>query len=237
MSAGSSLTNTKAVLLDAEGTLIRLRDSPTRTYARIAERHGHSIPTSLLRDQLGPAIRARPVLPDSPLSSQAFAEFERAAWRDILSQTLGRWAADDPFFSELFDFYGSAQAWQAMPNARTALRALKRAGIALAVVSNMDARLPQILDALEIRPHLDALWFPAQSGLAKPDPSLFRAACKGLGAEPAEALYIGDRERDCLEGARKAGLQTLRFAPEATEAVELRDWAQLTERLGLSCGP
>lgn len=233
MSAGSSLKNAKAILLDAEGTLIRLRGSPTSTYARIAERHGHSIPAVVLREQLGPAIRARPVLPDSPLSSQAFAEFERATWREILSQTLGRWAGQDPFFSDLFDFYGSAQAWQAMPHACSALRALKRAGIGLAVVSNMDGRLPQILDALEIRPLLDALWFPAQSGLAKPDPSLYRAACEGLGAEPAEALYIGDRERDCLEGARKAGLQALRFDPQSSDTAELRDWAQLTKRLGL----
>ncbi|GAB3667785.1 hypothetical protein GCM10027589_33930 [Actinocorallia lasiicapitis] len=46
-----------------------------------------------------------------------------------------------------------------------------------------------------------------QLGRAKPDPSVFTAACSALSLAPAEVAYVGDDLRLDAIGARDAGLQ------------------------------
>ena len=115
-----------------------------------------------------------------------------------------------------------------------ALAQARAKGIELAVVSNMDSRLPAILESLELRPLLSAVYYPAESGRAKPDRALYLEACRALGVAPAHALYVGDRERDCLAGARQAGLAVLRYAPGSGDTEELHDWAELLDRVAAS---
>ena len=224
----------RALLLDAEGTLIQLREPAEQTYRSLAARHGYLIPEGALPQRLFPAIRNRPILPETPLDPAAFAEFERRSWRRLLAENLGSWAGDDPFFHELFQFYGAGEAWACMPNALPALAQARAKGIELAVVSNMDSRLPAILESLELRPLLSAVYYPAESGRAKPDRALYLEACRALGVAPAHALYVGDRERDCLAGARQAGLAVLRYAPGSGDSEALHDWAELLDRVAAS---
>ena len=93
---------------------------------------------------------------------------------------------------------------------------------------------PVVAGTLELRPLLSAVYYPAESGRAKPDRALYLEACRALGVAPAHALYVGDRERDCLAGARQAGLAVLRYAPGSGDTEELHAWADLLDRVAAS---
>ena len=94
-----------------------------------------------------------------------------------------------------------------LPGVREALGALRRRGLALAVVSNWDASLPARLDELGL--DVDAVVCAAELGALKPDPSLFRVALDRLGVRAERTLHVGDSPED-EAGARAAGIA---FAP------------------------
>jgi HAD superfamily hydrolase (TIGR01509 family) len=103
-------------------------------------------------------------------------------------------------------FIGSIR-FEALPGTRRSLRALRRRGLALAVVSNWD---------IGLRAHLDgaglgglAVVTSAEAGASKPAPAVFQLAIERLGVRPDRTLHVGDSEAD-EEGARAAGI---RFAP------------------------
>src|SRR5918999_2816302 len=94
-------------------------------------------------------------------------------------------------------------------DAAPALRELRAGGLRLAVASNWDASLPEVLERAGLRELVDAVVASAAVGAAKPDPALFHAALDAVGATPAEALHVGDSlERD-VGGARSAGLRAV----------------------------
>jgi len=222
----------RALLLDVYGTLLELREPPAEVYARFAKRHGiarapEDVARALANARIGPP----------PLEDVALAEVplrEREKWRTEVRAALGDAAADGPCFDALFAHYATAEPWRLVPDAAAALRVARARGIRLAVVSNMDARLPGILVELGVASELEALALPSTCGFAKPDPRIFRAALDALGLAPHDALYIGDREADCVAAARAAGLRALRLEPAGTPGAAgvLAGWADLSRALG-----
>ena len=194
----------RGVLLDAVGTLIRLREPVGATYARIAAEHGVAIPAWRLDDAFARVLRGAPPMP------AASADGERAWWRDVVRATfraadqMQRFADFERCFAALFDHYARADAWAAAPGAQAALAALRDEGRSLCVVSNFDRRLPAILGALDLAARVDLVWLPCDAGTAKPDPAFFRSACERLGLAPAACVSVGDDpEQDLERGARR----------------------------------
>jgi putative hydrolase of the HAD superfamily len=97
----------------------------------------------------------------------------------------------------------------------------------------MDARLPGLLAGLGLRQSLDVLVLPSTCGLAKPDPRIFAFALAQLGVSAEAALYVGDRETDCVAAARAAGLHAWRLDPEAPPGTAnvLTAWVEFGPRL------
>ncbi|MFW5747970.1 MAG: HAD family hydrolase, partial [bacterium] len=58
----------------------------------------------------------------------------------------------------------------------------------------------------------DTVVFSCEAGYAKPEPEIYRIALERLGAEADEAVFIGDGSSGELEGARRAGLDTVMAA-------------------------
>lgn len=160
-------------------------------------------------------------------------QLEREGWRALVRDVLGDAAADGPTFPALFSLYGTAAVWRVEPAAETALRRIREAGLRTGVVSNMDARLPRLLDALGLGRALDAVVVPASCGFAKPDARIFEAALAALAVSPEESVYVGDREEDCVGAARDAGLRGIRYAPGSEPGAPelLASWRDLPARL------
>ena len=219
----------RAVLFDAVGTLLVLREPVGATYARCARERGISASPEALQATFSHALRAMPpmLFPDRDAAQRQTAE--REWWRAVVRATFGAAAVAaapaevDRCFDALFAHFGGAAAWQTAPGAAELLAALRRRGLRTGVLSNFDHRLPALLDALGVTPLLDTVVLPADAGAAKPDPAIFRCALDRLGISAAEVVYVGDDAADDIAGATRAGLQAI----DVTRVSDLREIAAI----------
>ena len=110
------------------------------------------------------------------------------------------------------------------PDVPPALAELRERGLRLVVVSNWDWSLPSWLERAGLAPLVDGVVSSAVAGHAKPSPAIFRIALELAGAEPAEAVHVGDSLSSDVGGARAAGLRGVLIAragdpPEDVEAI------------------
>ncbi|MGC0772091.1 MAG: HAD-IA family hydrolase, partial [Candidatus Acidiferrum sp.] len=81
----------------------------------------------------------------------------------------------------------------------------KLAGTPMAVLTNKPVRISvRILDAMGLAKYFRAIYGGNSFETKKPDPLGARTILKELGAEPAEALLVGDSEVD-VQTARNTG--------------------------------
>lgn len=213
------------MLFDATGTLIELREPVGETYARFAQRYGAAISAWRLGEAFTRVWRAAPPMVYPGLAPEAAAAREREAWRELVRQTF--LAADsavrpadlEACTAAIFAHFARGAAWRPRAGAHQALRALRAAGVATAVVSNFDQRLRGILAELELAALLDLVWLPSDAGVAKPDPAIFASAVGALGVAPQRALFVGDDAVRDLAGARAAGLRAVDVRSLATLAA------------------
>lgn len=95
------------------------------------------------------------------------------------------------------------------------LDALLARGSGVALLSNAPAC---IADGLDLLPWIAAIghrFYSARMGLVKPDLEIYAALAEGLGAAPADIVFIDDR-KDNVEGAERAGLTAHHFTDAAT---------------------
>ncbi|MGW0764029.1 HAD family hydrolase [Streptomyces sp. NPDC002676] len=86
------------------------------------------------------------------------------------------------------------------------LRNLRDAGHPLALVSNFDQWLRNILDNTGLSGLFDTIVISSEVGLGKPEPEIFVLACERLGRPPEECVFVGDSIAVDVQGALGAGL-------------------------------
>ena len=134
---------------------------------------------------------------------------------------------------DVLDALLGAIRFRAYPEVPGVLARLRAGGARLAVVSNWDVSLHDVLERTGLRPLVDAVVISAELGVAKPDPAIFRAALDRLGAGPDGALHVGDSLEDDVAGARAAGLDAVLVARNGAPAPEgVRAVRSLAELVG-----
>lgn len=66
-----------------------------------------------------------------------------------------------------------------------------------------------IVDREGLRPHLHAVAISETSGYRKPRPEIFADVLRDLGVPPGEAVHVGDRLPDDVDGANAIGMRTV----------------------------
>jgi putative hydrolase of the HAD superfamily len=118
------------------------------------------------------------------------------------------------------------------PEVPHALARLRAGGARLAVVSNWDVSLHDVLERTGLRALVDAVVISAELGAAKPDPAIFRAALERLGATADAALHVGDSMEHDVAGARAAGIEAVLVARDGAAVPDgVRAVASLDELL------
>jgi putative hydrolase of the HAD superfamily len=227
--AAESNAYPRAILLDALGTLLALEP-----------------PAPFLRD----ALRERMGLEISPERAQRAIAAEigfyrahlheggdRAGLAALRRRCAAAMAAELPpaageDLDALTDALVASLRFTPFPDAMPALTDLRRRGIKLAVVSNWDVSLHDVLERVGLAGLVDGAVASAELGSAKPDPAIFR---RGLelagGVEPAAAWHVGDTPGDDVDGARAAGIEPVlivRGAPLTAAPPGVRVVATLT---------
>jgi HAD superfamily hydrolase (TIGR01549 family) len=99
------------------------------------------------------------------------------------------------------------------PDAPGTREALERIGAKyrLAVISNADGRIAELLAGCGIADCFDTITDSGVVGHEKPHPVIFETALRAMGAKPEESLYVGDVYSVDFVGATRAGMQTVLF--------------------------
>ena len=110
------------------------------------------------------------------------------------------------------------------PDVKPALSELRERGLRLVIASNWDWSLPQWVERAGLDGLVDGTASSAVVGAAKPAPDVFREALRLAGAEPAEALHVGDSLEGDVHGARGAGIRAVLIQrggepPDGVEAI------------------
>lgn len=226
----------QAILFDAVGTLFRVRGSVGEAYASVAARHGVTVAAAEIEGRFRAAFGSMPAMcfPEVPVAE--IRAHEQAWWRRVVTTAFAgaQFADFDGFFLDLFEHFARGSSWELFPDARPALGTLQARGLRLAVVSNFDGRLTRVCEELGIADCFDAIVMSGRAGYAKPDPRIFAVALARLGVRAAEAVHVGDRERDDFEGARAAGLRAVLLRRDAAAGAypdQVRDLHELVKRI------
>ncbi len=110
----------------------------------------------------------------------------------------------------------------------------------LGVITN---GIPEIqrdkLRAIEVDGHLNCVVISEETGVEKPDPSIFIKAASMLGVALQECLYVGDDFEIDVVGAKRSGMQACWFNPSGSERppgeiapdAEIRELSELAQLL------
>lgn len=227
------LSQVRAVLFDAVGTLLRAVPSVVSAYTAAAHDAGISISEAEVKQRLalamqrdrsvGYAIDSLPAFLELPATSEP-SEFAR--WQRIVAEvfelSIGQ---SEPLFRNLWQHFAEAKHWQLMPGAERLLEALlaqRQQGrlSALAIASNFDARLRPLCAALAPLAQFDALLISSELGYPKPDHRFFSEAEKRLKHASSEMLLVGDDFYCDVVGGLLAGYQVVWIAEEDPRVAE-----------------
>lgn len=106
----------------------------------------------------------------------------------------------------LYERVMDPRAWIPYPDTAPTLRALRRRGVRVGVVSNVPRDLRPIFATQGLAELVDAFTHSFEVGAEKPDPAIFLRACDALGTLPEETLMVGDHPI-ADGGAVRAGLR------------------------------
>jgi len=219
----------RAILLDALGTLVALEPPAAPLAQLVRERHGVAVTpadaTRALRAEMAHyrsnCIRA------TDAGSLAALRLECAA---LVGRELGGPLAQLDA-GELVPTLLDSIRFHAYPEVPGTLKRLRSARFALVVASNWDVSLHDVLERTGLSALLDGVVSSAEVGVGKPDTRLFAAALAVAGANPGEALHVGDSFEEDVEGALAAGVGAvwLRRQAVAGERPRVRVIASLDE--------
>ncbi|WP_420813660.1 HAD family hydrolase [Planosporangium thailandense] len=204
----------QAVLFDFQGTLTQVEDAVT--WVREA---AHSCGTELDRsratviaDRLvtagragGPVpCRVPPQLAEVYADRDLYPEAHRAAYTG-LAQTVD--CGVDGLAEALYARLLSPTGWVPYTDTVPTLKALRAAGVPVAIVSNIGFDIRPITAQHGFADLIDAFVLSYEVGRCKPDPAIFQQACGLLGVDPERVLMVGDSPADA--GAVAAGCRAL----------------------------
>ena len=233
----------QVVFFDAADTLFHVQGSVAELYLQYAEKHGFQKSDKSL-DSIKSAFRR--AFSEAPLpvfaatEPAAIKQSERLWWFDIVHNVfyrVGMFERFDEFFEEIFAVFARPDAWRLFPETHEVLTQLKAQGFELGIISNFDSRLFSILRGLGIADFFDTVTISSLARAAKPAARIFQQALEKHAVDPAEALHVGDSERDDVKGAQAAGLtgvllsRDISFRSEGSTIATLRELLPLLSRL------
>ncbi len=215
---GGSVWPIEVLTFDVTDTLMH---SPKAAdiYCQVLDRHGLTVQVEDLRREMAWVWKEFSCSTDP--RCDRFSRHPKGAkgwWQDYLArvcQRLGT-APPSPFAgAELFDRFAHAEAWEVYDDVLPTLRSLRRRGLRLAVISNWDHRLPELLDRLGLLSFFEVVVYSADTGVEKPHCKMFHRCLEELGVEADRAMHLGDQALEDIEGALAVGMRALRVDRQA----------------------
>jgi putative hydrolase of the HAD superfamily len=190
----------KALFFDAVGTLFQVKGSVG------------DIDAAALDAAFREVIETSRPLRFPGLAGARLHQIETQWWYDVVYKVFGRFDLlldFEEYRHDIYEVFRSAAGWELYPETQDTLVALRARGYKLAVVSNFDSRLPDVLAALGIADLFDDVTFATLHGLAKPDAELFRIPLRHFGLAPEAVVHVGDHMDEDVAGSRAVGMRPI----------------------------
>ncbi|HUJ62640.1 MAG TPA: HAD family hydrolase [Kofleriaceae bacterium] len=184
------------VTFDAGQTLVEL--DLDFLAARLAER-GRVVPSAALAAAMPAAWRHHDALVEAG---------EHHPWQGLMAALIGGAGVPDAgaLAEWLFHEQPRRNLFRRPIAGMVALaRELAARGVRVAVLSNSEGHLAELLGAIGVADTFAAVIDSGRLGIAKPDPRIFAHALELLGGAPDRAVHVGDSWAADVAGARAAG--------------------------------
>lgn len=196
------MTPIEGVIFDLHHTLLDA-GSPTAWLDLAARRLGRPAPA----DPAVPAFLDDIWRHAHAIDPHARRDTSPAAHREVFATTVaGCPGVDAALAGALHDCL--FDVWTAYADAVPTLKALRRKGIRLAVLSNIGLDIRPVLAREGLAELLDAVVLSFEVGSVKPEPAIFEHALRELGLPAERVLMVGDTWRHD-GGAGALGVRTL----------------------------
>lgn len=148
------------------------------------------------------------------------AGFGGHPWKILMRELLSRAGVAGDALGDAVDWLWTEQPRQNLwrrpiPGMLELVLDLRRAGIAIGVISNSEGRLAELIDEIGWFSHFDAVADSGVLGMEKPGPEIFAWTAERLGAPLARIVHVGDSYAADVEGALGAGMRAVWFRPRA----------------------
>ncbi|CAN5662964.1 HAD family hydrolase [soil metagenome] len=159
--------------------------------------------------------------PFDPTEEESFARIKQ--FDSLVLARLGHPDLPDDAFRAIEAAFARRAAWHVYPDVEPAVRALRDAGLRLAVISNWVWGGPELMHDLELARHFEVLVISARVGFQKPHEGIFRLALERMRVEPARAVHVGDSYAADVLGARRVGIAPVLIDRQAADFARVRD--------------
>jgi len=230
----------RAVFFDVGETLVHVEPSFADLFASVLAEAGISRTTEQVRaasehvyDEFSRAARDGSMWTTSPERSKEF-------WTSVYARMLE--ALDVPadgLTTRLHAEFTKLENYALFEDVRPTITALKRAGVALGVVSNFEAWLEEWFGVHDLREAFPVRVISGLEGVEKPDERIFRLALERAGVGPHDAAYVGDNPEFDVDPPAALGMYPVlidrrdRHADHVGARVtDLRDLVSVLEAAG-----
>ncbi|MDQ3033815.1 MAG: HAD-IIIA family hydrolase [Myxococcota bacterium] len=191
----------RVLLLDVGNTIAFL---DVGAVAEVARAEGHALEPAALRAVEGRAKRRYEALMSAGVSHEEGWGLYLAT---LLEEAGVEADAARAMIGPLRRAHDRLNLWRSVPDDLSpALERIRARGVRVAIVSNSEGRLPELLEHLGLAHHFERIVDSHLEGVRKPDPEIFRRALARLGIEAHETVYLGDIPGVDVAGANAAGI-------------------------------
>jgi putative hydrolase of the HAD superfamily len=200
----------KAVFFDLYQTLVRYQPSQEELEAAALKNLGINITPEVLHlpiltanEYIYQQIAVRPLSRRSREETMAlYSEYQRIVLKEAGIQ------ADEKIVLRLLGMMQMAKMDLVLfDDVAAALDDLKRRGLKLGLISNIERDMTATLEKLGLSAMMNTIVTSQDTGFTKPQPEIFRYALNKANVSADEAVYIGDQYQVDVIGANGAGMQ------------------------------
>jgi len=201
------------VFLDVGGTLAYPHPSFHTLIAQVCQDEG--LPATPEQVEAAePAVWARIAERDDrgsgfTMSVERTQEFWHFVYQTFLREIGFPDAADTELPRRLWETFVRLENYRVYEDTIPALELLHRSGLTLAVISNWEDWLEQLMASLNIQHYFKFAVISGVCGLEKPDAAIFQHALERAGVAAHEAVHVGDSLQQDVQGAEAAGMRAI----------------------------
>ena len=198
----------RAILFDAGETLVHPAPSFPELFSSVLGAAGHRRePEAVLTASRSVFHRFSEAAHNNDLWTTSQERSERF-WKGVYATMLEELdlGGDGSLRDALYATFTDPANYALFDDVLDAVAGLEAEGLALGIISNFEAWLEDLLGTLGVRDRFPVRVISGVEGVEKPDARIFTLALERIGADAADAVYVGDNPEFDVEPARAVGM-------------------------------